>query len=124
MIVTRRISLAKLLDFTRWWLLTLIAFAGIAGALQAYVDTGLLRALSYAAGFLGTALAFLIGFRNNSAYGRWWEGHRIWSKLKYESRSFALMVEGLIAGGDATARTRRAFSQYHGSQPAIARELR
>ncbi|RCV86558.1 hypothetical protein [Billgrantia montanilacus] len=30
-----------------------------------WVGGELLRALSYASGFLGTALAFLIGFRNN-----------------------------------------------------------
>jgi ion channel-forming bestrophin family protein len=109
MIVTRRISLTKLLGFTRRWLLVLIAFTAGAGAVRSYVDADLLRALSYAAGFLGTALAFLIGFRNNSAYGRWWEGQRIWSKLKYDSRSFALLVDGLIAGGEATAAARQAL---------------
>lgn len=107
MIVTHRISLSKLLAFT-WPRLTLLAvFTLVACLLVGRVNHELLRALSYAAGFLGTALAFLIGFRNNSAYGRWWEGHRIWSKLKYESRSFGLLVETLIDGGEATAAIRK-----------------
>lgn len=109
MIVTRRISLTKLMAFTWPRLLLLTVFTVLACVVMDYLDHELLRALSYAAGFLGTALAFLIGFRNNSAYGRWWEGHRIWSKLKYDSRSFALLVKGLIGGGEATAAMRKAL---------------
>jgi ion channel-forming bestrophin family protein len=109
MIVTRRISLAKLLAFTWPQLSVLVVFTTAACLLMEHVDDTLLRALSYAAGFLGTALAFLIGFRNNNAYGRWWEGHRIWSKLKYDSRSFALLVQGLIGGGESTTGVRTAL---------------
>ena len=109
MIVTRRISLAKLLWFTWPRLLLLVAFTALACLVMEQVPRELLQALSYAAGFLGTALAFLIGFRNNSAYGRWWEGHGVWSKLKYDSRSFALLVKSLIGGGEATAATREAL---------------
>jgi ion channel-forming bestrophin family protein len=106
MIVTQRISLAKLISFTWPRLLLLLAFTALACVSMEAAPRELLQALSYAAGFLGTALAFLIGFRNNAAYGRWWEGHRIWSKLKYDSRSFALMVTGLIDGGDSSAAVR------------------
>jgi ion channel-forming bestrophin family protein len=107
MIVTRRISLRKLIGFTWPKLMVLVVFTGFACVVMQAVPRELLTALSYAAGFLGTALAFLIGFRNNAAYGRWWEGHQIWSRLKYESRSFALMVLGLIGGGAATDAQRR-----------------
>ncbi len=106
MIVTRRISLIKLLGFTWPRLLLLVVFIAIACVLYEFLDGELLRALSYVTGFLGTALAFLIAFRNNHAYSRWWEAHRIWSKLKYDSRSFALLVQGLVGGGDATAAAR------------------
>lgn len=109
MIVTRRISLTKLLAFTWPRLLVLIAFTVLACLVMDRLDRELLKALSYAAGFLGTALAFLIGFRNNSAYGRWWEGQRIWSRLKYDSRSFALLVEGLVGGGERTASIRQSL---------------
>jgi ion channel-forming bestrophin family protein len=107
MIVTRRISLRKLIGFTWPKLLMLVVFTAFACVVMQAVPRELLTALSYAAGFLGTALAFLIGFRNNAAYGRWWEGHQIWSRLKYESRSFALMVLGLIGGGATTDAQRR-----------------
>lgn len=37
---------------------------------------------------LGTALAFFIGFNNNQAYDRWWEGRKIWGALVNDSRSW------------------------------------
>lgn len=41
------------------------------------------------ASILGVALAFLIGFRVNSAYERWWEGRRLWGAIVNDSRSIA-----------------------------------
>ncbi len=38
---------------------------------------------------LGAALAFFIGFKNNQAYGRWWEARIIWGALVNESRTLA-----------------------------------
>lgn len=38
---------------------------------------------------LGTALAFFVGFNNNQAYDRWWEGRIIWGALVNESRTWA-----------------------------------
>ncbi len=96
MIVTPRISLGKLLRFTWPRSFILVAFTTLSCVAITQISAELLRALSYAAGLLGTALAFLIGFRNNSAYARWWEAHRVWSQLKYESRSFALLVLSLV----------------------------
>lgn len=107
MILTRRISLWKLLVFTWPRLLMLAFFVLVACLLAQRVDDSLLRSLSYASGFLGTALAFLIGFRNNTAYNRWWEGHKLWSQIKYESRNLALHITSYV--GDC--KTQREFMQ-------------
>ena len=37
---------------------------------------------------LGTALAIFLGFRNNSAYDRWWEARKIWGGIVNVSRTF------------------------------------
>lgn len=37
---------------------------------------------------LGTALAIILGFRNSSAYDRWWEARKIWGGIVNESRTF------------------------------------
>lgn len=45
---------------------------------------------------LGTAIAFFIGFNNNQAYDRWWEGRKIWGLLVNDSRSWARGVMNYI----------------------------
>lgn len=41
---------------------------------------------------LGGALAIFLGFRNNSAYDRWWEARKIWGGIVNASRTFGIMV--------------------------------
>lgn len=38
---------------------------------------------------VGVALALFLGFRNSSAYDRWWEGRRLWGGLVNTTRSLA-----------------------------------
>lgn len=44
------------------------------------------------AAILGSALAIFIAFRNNSAYGRWWEARTHWSGIINASRVFARLI--------------------------------
>ncbi|WP_394344987.1 bestrophin family ion channel [Echinicola soli] len=37
---------------------------------------------------IGTAVSFIIGFRNNSAHGRIWETRQIWRTIVNSSRTF------------------------------------
>lgn len=41
---------------------------------------------------LGGALAIFLGFRNNSAYDRWWEARKIWGGIVNASRTFGVMI--------------------------------
>jgi len=41
---------------------------------------------------LGTALSILLGFRTNSAYGRWWEARKVWGGIVNDARSLARQV--------------------------------
>lgn len=45
---------------------------------------------------IGTAVAFLVGFKNNAAYERFWEGRKIWGGLVNESRSFGAAVRAFL----------------------------
>ena len=49
---------------------------------------------------LGGALAIFLGFRNSSAYDRWWEARKIWGALVNDSRSFGLEVITYPIGKD------------------------
>ncbi len=41
---------------------------------------------------LGGALAIFLGFRNNSAYDRWWEARKIWGGIVNSSRSYSMEI--------------------------------
>jgi putative membrane protein len=45
---------------------------------------------------IGIAVAFYLGFKNNSAYERLWEGRRIWGGICNTSRIFTLMFRDFI----------------------------
>ena len=44
----------------------------------------------------GLALGFLIGFRNQHAYERWWEARKLWGQLINENRNLCLKVRSLV----------------------------
>ena len=49
---------------------------------------------------LGTAVAFIVGFKNNASYDRLWEARKIWGGIVNASRSFAVMVKDFIQNDD------------------------
>jgi putative membrane protein len=46
---------------------------------------------------IGLPLAIFLGFRNNSAYDRYWEGRKLWGEVVYSSRNFARQCLSLVA---------------------------
>lgn len=46
---------------------------------------------------LGTAVAFVIGFKNNASYDRLWEARRIWGSITNYSRSWGIMVKDFVS---------------------------
>jgi putative membrane protein len=61
---------------------------------------------------MGLPLAIFLGFRNNSAYDRYWEGRKLWGELVLRSRNFAreclslIDDEGTAAGAQEAAALR------------------
>ena len=43
-------------------------------------------------GVFGTAIAIVIGFRNNTAYARWWEARSAWGTILVASRQYARLI--------------------------------
>ncbi len=50
---------------------------------------------------LGTAVAFMVGFKNNASYDRLWEGRRIWGGIVNTSRVWGIMVKDFISAETA-----------------------
>lgn len=93
---------------------------------------------------MGIAVSFYGGFKNNSAYDRFWEGRKIWGGVVNESRSWASAVLCHVRPGDDSDAARalrqsliyrhlawinalrlqlRATSRFH-HQPARATRIR
>lgn len=51
---------------------------------------------------VGIAVAFYLGFKNNSSYDRTWEARKIWGAIVNNSRSFAAAVMAFIKAEDKT----------------------
>lgn len=45
---------------------------------------------------VGTAVAFYVGFKNNSSYDRLWEARKIWGAIVNDSRSWGSNVRGFV----------------------------
>lgn len=51
---------------------------------------------------IGTAVAFVIGFQNNSAYGRIWEARKIWGGIVNTSRTFGMYIQDMVTNEYST----------------------
>ena len=47
---------------------------------------------------IGIAVAFYLGFKNNSSYDRTWEARKIWGSIVNNSRSFSAAVMAFVQG--------------------------
>jgi putative membrane protein len=45
---------------------------------------------------IGTAVAFMVGFKNNATYGRLWEARQIWGSIVNASRSWGILVKDFV----------------------------
>lgn len=62
------------------------------------------RAPSLPLTLFGTALALFLGFRDNSAYQRWWEGRVLWGAMINASRNLARGAIAFVGPEDGTKR--------------------
>lgn len=46
---------------------------------------------------IGLPIAIFLGFRNNAAYDRFWEGRKLWGELVHRSRSLSRQCQSLIS---------------------------
>ncbi|PQB03540.1 bestrophin family protein [Aureitalea marina] len=94
---TRRVY--KILDMAKWtrfstFLFLLIIVVPI--VLHQFFDLQWLKIPWTPLALIGTAVAFVIGFQNNAAYGRIWEARKIWGGVVNTSRTFAMFVQDMV----------------------------
>lgn len=67
---------------------------------------------------LGFVISFVLVFRTNTAYERWWEGRKLWGALVNNSRNLAMKLAALLPENDP----QRAF--FRSIIPAYAMALK
>ncbi len=85
----RTYSLKEALLWTRRDIYVHLFIAFIATALYTWLGCGWLAVPWLPIALVGTAVAFLVGFKNNASYDRTWEARKAWGAIVNDSRSWA-----------------------------------
>jgi putative membrane protein len=96
MIVRRSLRLKWFIQIEGWNLLFFVFYGYLVCVLNLQFFFELLAFPFTGISVIGTAVAILLGFRNNEAYGRFWEARTAWGDLTNASRNFASQVIGYI----------------------------
>lgn len=96
MIIEKTIPFYRILAWTGPHLLFLTAWAGIAVSLHQYTGLSWLTIPWLPISLIGTAVAFYVGFKNNSAYDRLWEARKIWGAIVNSSRAWGSYVKAFV----------------------------
>ncbi|MFK8046182.1 MAG: bestrophin family protein [Crocinitomicaceae bacterium] len=95
---TRKVYKVK--DMAKWTRFETILFIAIVTAyvsLCFFLDLEWLKIPWTPIALIGTAVAFVIGFQNNSAYGRIWEARKIWGGITNTSRTFGMYIQDMVS---------------------------
>lgn len=89
--------------FGRIWLVVaaVAAYAGVVVLIDEYYLHGVHFIGPEFHGFLGLILGFLLVFRTNTSYDRWWEGRKLWGQLVNDSRNLAIKVQTCVRADPA-----------------------
>lgn len=73
---------------------------------------------------IGIAVAFYLGFKNNSSYDRTWEARKIWGGIVNDSRSFGAQVISFVQGENAEAIKKELIYRHIAWLTALRYQLR
>ena len=79
-------TVGAVLWMLRWDLLAVLIVAGV---MMLLVDKVPFQSVAQIVPLMGVVVSIFIGFRNSSAYSRWWEARTLWGNLIGNSRSIA-----------------------------------
>jgi len=94
---TRKVFKIKdMVKWTRFETFLFVAIITVFVGLHNILDLEWLKIPWTPLALIGTAVAFVIGFQNNSAYGRIWEARKIWGGITNTSRTFGMYVQDMV----------------------------
>src|SRR6478735_8859748 len=93
-------KLSEFLNWTRRDIYVLIVLGVVPVVAYQIGNIKWLSIPSTVVALLGTATAFVVGFKNLQTYNRAWEARQIWGTAMSASRSWALMCRDFIEGAN------------------------
>lgn len=75
-------------------------------------------------GIIGIAVAFYLGFKNNSSYDRTWEARKIWGSIVNNSRSFGAAIVAFVQSEDAAEVHKELIYRHVAWLTALRHQLR
>ena len=92
----RRYSFFQTVNWSRKYIFLFIILATIPVALHYFFEWHWLHIPWQPISLIGIAVAFYLGFKNNSSYDRLWEARKIWGGIVNASRSFTVMARDFV----------------------------
>ena len=89
-------KLKDMIKWTRYETLIFIILITVLIGFYTFLDLKWLKIPWTPLALIGTAVAFVIGFQNNAAYGRIWEARKIWGGIVNSSRTFGMYVQDMV----------------------------
>ena len=109
--IGRGYTFKEVIGWTRRDIIVLIIIASVPPVLFHFFHWEWLTLPWLPIALIGTAVAFVVGFKNNATYDRLWEARRIWGSITNFSRSWGIMVRDYV-------------SNYHTSNPLSEEALK
>lgn len=100
MYVQKNFGFKALVSFAGWHIVWLTLWATAATVFVEYLhslDIYALKVPWLPVSLIGTAVAFYVGFKNNSAYDRLWEARKIWGAIVNSSRMWGSNVRAYVS---------------------------
>ena len=97
MYTKKRYAFWMTLNWSKWPLIYGTLYTAIICAISVLLDLELSLPWQPVS-VIGIAVAFYLGFKNNSSYDRTWEARKIWGAIVNNSRSFGAAVIAFIKG--------------------------
>ncbi len=96
MLTKKRYTTRDMILWSRWETLLFLAFAALVTVLYHVLGLTFLEVPWTPVALIGTAVAFIVGFQNNSAYGRIWEARKIWGGVVNTSRTWGMKTKDMV----------------------------
>ena len=99
--IKKRFTVLEMLWWTRFETLLFLVIGTASVACFYFLELSWLKVPWTPLALVGTAVAFVIGFQNNAAYGRIWEARKIWGGIVNTSRTFGMFVQDMLTNEHA-----------------------